>query len=484
MKDIDLGFWRVSIGRWEMMDFPSSEDIEKREYFKGSTFQDAGNASMYCWEHMDEVFNSVSQFNCTPLICIDYMPRTLANNTSELPPERGYTFPNHIRNSPPKNATVFAEVIKHVVTHYTQGWPNGTGQYYDFEFWEVWNEPELGIFWNGTMQVLYQVYAGISKAVKTIDTTANPLSYKIGGLSFALPGSTGMSGEITPFLSYCETNSLSLDFLSWHGYPDNFSNLINATQIAHSELQEFGFGNAMNILAEWGLPLGIGVKLWDSNYYAAFTSLILSDLAESELVDYQTHSCMKDRDIVNSSGGYWGILHKDPTTPKPVYYVFKAFDMLNETNHSLKHSLISFSKASGQAAIVGRSSDNKTITLIYSNFNGTTKSVSINFMNLPWEAGSTFGYTRYLIDNETSLKEIDSWSSIVNASAEDLSGQVTEVQTAFTAEPYTVHVIRIALTEPTADGFTAILVLSVAAVTAAASAIGIIIRRRGTRSRT
>jgi len=473
MNDINLGFWRVSIGRWEMMDFPSNEDIEKREYFNGSTFEDASNASMYCWEHMDEVFGSVSQFNCIPLICIDYMPRTLANNTEEMPLPRLYTFPNNVRNSPPKNSTVFAEVIKHVVMHYTQGWPGGTGHYYDFEYWEVWNEPELAMFWNGTLDALFQLYGKISRFIKSIDTTANQLNYRVGGLSFAVPGTQGVAWNITDFLSYCKTNGLPLDFLSWHGYPYNYNNLIKAAQISHDELLKFGFDSALNILAEWGIPLGIGEQYWDSSYYAAFTSLILSNLARSHLVDYQTHSCMKDRDVVNSSGGYWGILHKEPTTPKPVYYVFKAFDMLNGTNNLLNYSLMSIPKASGQAAIVGISNDNMTITLIYSNFNDTGKSVGINFRYLPWKERFTLNYARYLIDNETSLAPIETHQL-------DPSQKTQEFSTTFTAAPYTVHIIRITLAK-SPDVMPILVLLAVTTVALALLIAGILVRRKRTK---
>jgi hypothetical protein len=473
MKDVDLGFWRVSIGRWEMMDFPSNEDIEQREYFRGSTFEDASNASMYCWEHMDKVFNSVSQFNCIPLICIDYMPRTLANNTEEMPLPRLYTYPNNVRNSPPKNTTVFAEVIKHVVMHYTQGWPSGTGHYYDFEYWEVWNEPELAMFWNGTLHTLFQLYGKISKSIKSIDTSGNPLNYRVGGLSFAVPGTQGVAWNITDFLSYCKTNSLPLDFLSWHGYPYDYNNLIKAAQISHNELLKFGFENALNILAEWGIPLGIGEQYWGSSYYAAFTSLILSDLTRSNLVDYQTHTCMKDRDVVNSSGGYWGILHREPTTPKPVYNVFKAFDMLNETNNGLNCTLTSLPKSFGQAAIVGRSDDNMTLTLIYTNSNNTGKSVRIDFLHLPWKTGLALNYTHYLIDNETSLTPIE-------ITQLDSSKKAEEFSATFTAGPYTVHIIRITLVKQ--PDLTPVLVLLVVATAACTLLItGILIRRKRTR---
>jgi len=473
MKDINLGFWRVSIGRWEMMDFPSNEDIEKREYFRGSTFKDASNASMYCWEHIDEVFASVSQFNCIPLTCIDYMPRTLANNTKEMPLPRLYTFPNNVRNSPPKNSTIFAEVIKHVVMHYTQGWPSGTGHYYDFEYWEVWNEPELAMFWNGTLNALFQLYGNISKSIKSIDTTANPLNYKVGGLSFAVPGTQGAAWNITDFLSYCKTNGLPLDFLSWHGYPDDYNNLIKAAQISHNELLKFGFDDTLNILAEWGIPLGIGEQYWDSSYYAAFTSLILSDLVRSNLIDFQTHTCMKDRDAVNSSGGYWGILHKGPTTPKPVYYVFKAFDMLNDTNNGLNYTLTSVPETFGQAAIVGLSADNTTITLIYTNFNNTEKSVGIGFLNLPWKTGLALNYTHYLIDNETSLALIETYQLDPGEKAQEFSAT-------FTAGPYTIHIIRITLVTPP-DLMTLLVLLVVASVASILLIVGILIRRKGTR---
>jgi len=49
---------------------------------------------------------------------------------------------------PPENVSKWAEVCKHIVMHYNDGWADGF--YYNISYWEIWNEPDLSGFWNGT----------------------------------------------------------------------------------------------------------------------------------------------------------------------------------------------------------------------------------------------------------------------------------------------------------------------------------------------
>jgi len=63
---------------------------------------------------------------------------------------------NNSLRIPPANMTKWAEVCKHIVMHYNDGWNNG--YHYNITYWEIWNEPDLDGFWDGTADEYYTLY--------------------------------------------------------------------------------------------------------------------------------------------------------------------------------------------------------------------------------------------------------------------------------------------------------------------------------------
>ena len=51
---------------------------------------------------------------------------------------------------PPKDFEKWAVICEHIIRHYNEGWANGL--HLGIEYWEIWNEPELGGHqcWTGT----------------------------------------------------------------------------------------------------------------------------------------------------------------------------------------------------------------------------------------------------------------------------------------------------------------------------------------------
>jgi xylan 1,4-beta-xylosidase len=79
-----------------------------------------------------------------------------------------------------KDLAKYAEIIRHVVLHYNKGWDNGYQN--AVKYWEVWNEPDLGqIWWRGTPEEYYKLYAAAAKAVKAADAKT-----LVGGPTIAL----------------------------------------------------------------------------------------------------------------------------------------------------------------------------------------------------------------------------------------------------------------------------------------------------------
>lgn len=75
-------------------------------------------------------------------------------------------------------------------------------------YFEVWNEPDLpGIFWNGTRDEYFRLYAVTARAIKAVDP-----GIRVGG-----PSSSN-SKWIKSFLAFCGAESVPVDFVSTHQY--------------------------------------------------------------------------------------------------------------------------------------------------------------------------------------------------------------------------------------------------------------------------
>ncbi|MGC3176876.1 GH39 family glycosyl hydrolase [Pseudomonas aeruginosa] len=84
-------------------------------------------------------------------------------------------------------------------------------------YWEIWNEPDLASFYDGSANDFYTFYSTVSKAIKSVNS-----KIKVGGPGTANPVADNKS-FIDNFLSYCKSNKIPLDFYSWHHYCDGSS---------------------------------------------------------------------------------------------------------------------------------------------------------------------------------------------------------------------------------------------------------------------
>lgn len=90
-------------------------------------------------------------------------------------------------------------------------------------YFEVWNEPDLGIFFAGSQKDYFHLYEATAKAVKSVDA-----KLRVGGPS------TSACKWLPEFLDYCEEHNVPCDFVSTHHYPgDAFGNFVNFSNIKH-----------------------------------------------------------------------------------------------------------------------------------------------------------------------------------------------------------------------------------------------------------
>jgi O-glycosyl hydrolase len=114
--------------------------------------------------------------------------------------------PENLTHYPPRDYAEWADYIAAVVTRYKS----------DVHYWEVWNEPDLAEFWNGTPAQYAALLAVTSSTIKQIDPTATVL---LGGQAFQdLPGHPA-SEFLTQILSDVDNPAApNFDVAGFHYY--------------------------------------------------------------------------------------------------------------------------------------------------------------------------------------------------------------------------------------------------------------------------
>ena len=187
----------------------------------------------------------------------------------------------------PPDFQKWAEICEHIIRHYTEGWANGFN--YKIEYWEIWNEPDLDPddstnkrCWSGTEVDFANFYITASRHLKACFP-----HLKIGG-----PASAGDEAWMERFLQrIVAAGNVPLDFLSWHWYwtePSDVS--IKATRIRRL-MEKYGFGDKESIMNEWNY-----VRSWTKEFVysikqiigvkgAAFTSAVMAALQNNPDID-------------------------------------------------------------------------------------------------------------------------------------------------------------------------------------------------------
>ncbi|MEO6702721.1 MAG: xylan 1,4-beta-xylosidase [Jatrophihabitantaceae bacterium] len=188
--------------------------------------RDAEGNLHYDFSIVDELYDQILAIGIRPIVELSFMPAALAAN----PDETVFTYRGII--SPPADwaewRALIAELTQHLVDRY------GIDEVAQWGF-EVWNEPNLVVFWTGSQQDYFRLYAEAARAVKSVDSRL-----PVGGPS------TAASEWIEPLAAYAEQHDLPLDFVTSHTYG-------NLPVDAQPALRRHGFDKAPIWWTEWGV---------------------------------------------------------------------------------------------------------------------------------------------------------------------------------------------------------------------------------------
>lgn len=150
------------------------------------------------FDRVDRVYDVVLGTGLRPVVELSFMPEALAcDPTATVFGYRGII-------SPPADWTewtwVVSELVAHLVDRYGLAEVTGWG-------FEVWNEPDLEVFWSADRRTYLLLYEVTARAVKSVHP-----DIPVGGPA------TAAGDWLEAFAAYVAEHRLPLDFLSTHTY--------------------------------------------------------------------------------------------------------------------------------------------------------------------------------------------------------------------------------------------------------------------------
>lgn len=281
---------------------------------------------VFNFQNLDKIYDFFLEIGIRPFVELSFMPEDLAN-------EKITVFHYKANICPPVKYTLWERLITELVKHCIDRY--GLNEVLKWKF-EVWNEPDLGVFWAGTQKEYFKLYRISAKAIKGIDP-----KLQIGGPS------TSRNRWVAEFLSYCQRNKLPLDFISTHmycadvdeidgvetkdvvyrGQKSMLKDVLKTRQI----IEKSKFPDAEFYYTEWNVsPKHNDIFGKDSEFTASFLLSTTKDVSDSvDMLSFWTFSDIFEEDgpgLFPFSGKY-GLLNINGIK-KPVYHAFKFFSML------------------------------------------------------------------------------------------------------------------------------------------------------------
>src|SRR5581483_3675751 len=302
--------------------FEPGKRIVDREWFTGSTMDDVADEPKYNWTHLDRNLDICIALGCDVLFNVDYMPASLA--AKHTPPElpepirhiaQGYSFPDGVRSAPPRDPEVFAAAALQAVRHVESRGLRVRGV-------ELWNEPDLPLWWTASFEDFWTMYAGFARHLAAA-------GYRVGGPSWAHVLSPELWRD--EFIARCAGQGVPLDFYTWHRYPSHPDKVVECAREIRAILDRNGLAATESVIDEWGYNLHEGEPgYWGSVAMAAFMASALVGLVDAG-VAAQAGGLLCDPAPLPLDGERMLGLARRNGEPNPVFHCFAAYEDFQQT---------------------------------------------------------------------------------------------------------------------------------------------------------
>lgn len=159
--------------------------------------EDKEGHPIYNFQYIDALYDAILNVGMKPFVELSFMPQALASGSKTV-----FWWQGNI--TPPKDYDKWGRLIQALVSHWTERY--GPGEVKQWYF-EVWNEPNLDIFWSGDQAEYFKLYQETARAIKSVSP-----QYRVGG-----PATAGRAW-ITETIDFASRNRVPIDFVSTHDY--------------------------------------------------------------------------------------------------------------------------------------------------------------------------------------------------------------------------------------------------------------------------
>lgn len=160
--------------------------------------RDSAGGPVHDFTKVDAALDRLLETGLRPIVELSFMPRDLAIRPAAT------VFGYGAIISPPRDIERWATLVRGLVAHLADRY--GRDEVCRWAF-EVWNEPNLGVFWSGAESDYLALYDASARAVKSVDP-----GFRVGGPA------TAAAGWVDDLLEHCRADDVPLDFISTHTY--------------------------------------------------------------------------------------------------------------------------------------------------------------------------------------------------------------------------------------------------------------------------
>lgn len=158
------------------------------------------SVTRYSFTYIDQVIDGYLNQGIKPFLELGFMPEELASGDDTV-----FWWKGNI--TPPRSYPAWVRLIQALLTHLIDRYGIEQVRHWPIE---VWNEPNLSVFWKDADQAEYfKLYEATSRAVKEVDA-----SLHVGGPAI----SPGADDWWLPFAEFVTGRDVPLDFLAFHAY--------------------------------------------------------------------------------------------------------------------------------------------------------------------------------------------------------------------------------------------------------------------------
>lgn len=357
------------------------------------------------WSELDATVCDIYRTGAKPFFVLGYMPPALSLDGSLI--------------SVPKSWQEWAYVVQKTVERYSGLETRLCGGVYDEWlkdiYYEVWNEPDLESFgkwsiYGGAKDYRALYYHSVQGAMKA----QNVNRFLIGGPVTTRP----YRNWFITFLNYAKSQSLRVDFLSWHHYSKDTNDFNNEVKNVHSWLKDPALKQYQNlplIISEWGYDSNPN-PIADTNVGAAHTVATIRDLVDQKV---EMAFAFEVKDGLNPS---WGIFTYD-AKPKPRFYALKLLNVLS------RHRLAVEGEGTNVKAIASRGPLNRLSLVIvnYDPTNSLTEAVPLTVYNVQ---NGRYRLIQTDLNEQQLVEEIEVNTEVINKNILMIPNQVISLEIA------------------------------------------------------